>query len=91
VGPTFDSVSEFDISAFARTSDRSPLWGQHLIVCRNLAFWHFRGQVIGVLCPEIPELTRPDNNFGESTFRVLAVEKSRTSEGEIAKSEVPKS
>jgi hypothetical protein len=91
VGPTFDSVSEFDISVFSRTSDRSPLWGQDLIVCRNSEFRHFRGQVIGVICPEILEIARPDNNFGESTFRVSAVEKLRTSEGEVMKSEVSKS
>jgi hypothetical protein len=69
---------------------RSPLWGQPLITCRDSTFWHFQGQGIGVLCSEIPEIVKRDNNFGESTFRVSAVEGSRNSEGEVAKSRNPK-
>jgi hypothetical protein len=53
-------------------------------------FRHFQGQGIGVFYPEIPEITKRDKSFSELTFRVSAVEGSRNSGGEVAKSRNPK-
>jgi hypothetical protein len=70
---------------------RSPLWGQPLWNVSGVSISTFSRTRDQVFCPEIPKIMKRDKNFGESAFRVSAVEGSRNSEGEVAKSQIQSS